>query len=174
MACCRAATGDDVLIILGIDPGTATTGYGVIDKRGSAVKFVACGAILTDKNTPMPQRLEQIYNELNTLIDQYAPEVLVTEQLFFSNNVTTALQVGRTVGIVLLTAAQRHLPWLEYRPAEVKQAVVGYGNAEKKQVQYMVKQLLALDKTPKPDDAADALAIAICHAHSAHLRSITG
>ena len=162
------------MIILGIDPGTATTGFGVIEKRSSNIKYIACGAILTDKDTPMPLRLEQIYRELNTLIDEHKPEVIVTEQLFFSNNVTTALQVGRTVGIVLLTAAQRHLPWLEYRPAEVKQAVVGYGNADKKQVQYMVKQLLSLSQTPKPDDAADALAIAICHAHSAHLKNLTG
>ena len=117
----------------------------------------------------MPDRLLSIYTQLNRLLDVHEPDVLVTERIFFSNNVTTALQVGRTVGIALLVAAQRGLPWFEYRPAEVKMAVAGYGAAEKKQVQYMVKQLLNLDKVPKPDDAADALALAICHAHSSHL-----
>ncbi|MDW8208087.1 MAG: crossover junction endodeoxyribonuclease RuvC, partial [Chloroherpetonaceae bacterium] len=104
----------------------------------------------------------------NHLLDTHHPDVLVTERLFFGNNVTTALQVGRTVGVVLLCAAQRGLPWVEYRPAEVKIAVAGYGGAEKKQIQYMVKQLLGLQAIPRPDDAADALAIAICHAHSTH------
>ena len=160
--------------ILGIDPGTATTGYGVVDKEGSKVKYVACGVILTEKNTPAPARLESIYRQLNELVEAQKPDVIVTEQLFFSNNVTTALQVGRTIGVVLLTASQRGLPWVEYRPMEVKMAVVGYGAAEKKQVQYMVKQLLNLDKAPKPDDAADALAIAICHAHSAHIQTLQG
>lgn len=160
------------MIILGIDPGTATTGYGVVEKLGSRVVFVDCGAILTDKNASMPDRLLTIYNELNRLIDDYAPQAIATEELFFGNNVTTAMQVGRTAGVVLLTAAQRGLSWSQYRPMEVKMAVVGYGAAEKKQVQFMVKQLLALDKAPKPDDAADALAIAICHAHSSHLASL--
>ena len=157
------------MIILGIDPGTATTGYGVVEKQGHNVKYVTCGVILTDKAAPMPERLATIYAQLNRLLDVHEPDVIVTEQLFFSNNVTTAMQVGRTVGIVLLAAAQRGLPWMEYRPVEVKMAVVGYGGAEKKQVQYMVTQLLKLDKPPKPDDAADALAIAVCHAHSSHM-----
>ena len=158
--------------ILGVDPGTATTGYGVVEKTGSRVAYVTCGAILTDKNTPMPMRLLTIHTELNRLIDEYGPDVIATEELFFGNNVTTAMQVGRTGGVILLTAAQRGLEWVQYRPMEGKMAVVGYGAAEKKQVQFMVKQLLTLEKLPKPDDAADALAIAICHAHSAHLHNL--
>ena len=160
------------MVIMGIDPGTATTGFGVVEKQGNKISYVTCGAILTDKNAEMPDRLLSIYTQLNRLLDVQEPDVVVTEQIFFSNNVTTAMQVGRTVGIVLLTAAQRGLPWVEYRPNEVKMAVVGYGSAEKKQVQYMVKQLLNLDKVPKPDDAADALAIAVCHAHSAQMQSL--
>ena len=160
------------MIILGIDPGTATTGYGVVEKQGNNVKYITCGAILTEKTAAMPDRLLAIYTQLNRLLDTHEPDCIVTEQIFFSNNVTTAMQVGRTVGIVLLCAAQRGLPWMEYRPAEVKMAVAGYGAAEKKQIQYMVQNLLKLDKVPKPDDAADALAIAICHAHSAHLTNL--
>ena len=157
---------------MGIDPGTATTGFGVVEKQGNRVSYVTCGAILTDKNAAMPDRLLAIYTQLNRLLDVHEPDVVATEQIFFSNNVTTAMQVGRTVGVVLLTAAQRGIPWVEYRPMEVKMAVVGYGAAEKKQVQYMVKQLLNLDKIPKPDDAADALAIAVCHAHSAQMQGL--
>ena len=160
------------MIILGIDPGTATTGYGVVKKDGNSVAYIACGAMLTDKALAMPDRLLSISTQVNDLLDIHKPDVIVTEQLFFSNNVTTALQVGRAVGVVMLAAAQRGIPWVEYRPMEVKMAVVGYGAAEKKQVQYMVKQLLNLDSIPKPDDAADALAIAVCHAHSAHLQSL--
>ncbi len=154
------------MIILGIDPGTATTGYGVIDRSGSKIKFVDCGVILTSKSLPMPERLLAIYDKLNELMNKHQPDCMATEQLFFSNNVTTAMHVGAAVGVVLLAAAQRSIPLREYRPAEVKMAVVGYGAAEKQQVQFMVKSLLALEKAPKPDDAADALAIAICHAHS--------
>ena len=153
------------MIILGIDPGTATTGYGVIERSGSKIKFVDCGVIVTSKSLPMPERLLAIYNQLNAVMDKHQPDSMATEQLFFSNNVTTAMNVGAAVGVVFLAAAQRSIPLREYRPAEVKMAVVGYGAAEKKQVQFMVKNLLALDKPPKPDDAADALAIAICHAH---------
>lgn len=162
------------MIIMGIDPGTATTGFGVVEKQGSHVAYVTCGAIITDKSAAMPDRLMTIYQQLNRLFDLHEPEVVVTEQIFFSNNVTTALQVGRTVGVVLLAAAERGLPWVEYRPVEVKMAVVGYGAAEKKQVQYMVKQLLKLEKPPKPDDAADALALAVCHANSAVMRALQG
>ncbi|HLJ56186.1 MAG TPA: crossover junction endodeoxyribonuclease RuvC [Chthonomonadaceae bacterium] len=162
------------MIILAVDPGTATTGYGVVEKQGSRVAFVACGAILTDKAAAMPDRLLKIYSELNRLVDLHDPDVVVTEQLFFSNNQTTAIQVGRAAGVALLVAGQRGLPWVEYRPMEVKMAVVGYGAAEKKQVQYMVKQLLGLAAIPKPDDAADALAIAVCHANSAHMQSLQG
>jgi crossover junction endodeoxyribonuclease RuvC len=155
------------MIVLGIDPGTATTGYGVVEYASGRAKYLACGIISTGKSDPMPQRLHEIYNQLTQLIELYKPDVIATEQLFFSKNVTTGILVSRTVGIVLLAAAQHSLPWHEYRPAEVKMAVVGYGAAEKRQVQAMVMNLLKLDKPPRPDDAADALAIAICHAHSA-------
>ena len=154
------------MIILGIDPGTATTGYGVIEKSGQNVKHITHGIITTSKTDDMPIRLLAVYTELNRLIDLHHPEVIATEHLFFSKNVTTGLQVSRTVGVILLIAAQRVIPWVEYRPAEVKMAVVGYGAAEKKQVQFMVKQILSLATLPKSDDAADALALAICHAHS--------
>ncbi len=160
------------MIIIGIDPGTATTGFGVVEKISNRVSYVTCGAIVTDKSAPMPERLHAIYTQLDSLLERYQPDVVVTEQLFFGNNVTTAMQVGRAVGVVLLSAAQRGLPWVEYRPVEVKLAVVGYGAAEKKQVQYMVQQLLHLDMAPKPDDAADALALAVCHAHSVQIRSL--
>jgi crossover junction endodeoxyribonuclease RuvC len=160
------------MVILGIDPGTATTGYGIVEKQGNNIRYVTCGAIQTEKTAEMPDRLLTIYTQLNRLLDVHEPDAIATERLFFSNNVTTALQVGRTVGVVLLAAAQRGIPWMEYRPVEVKMAVVGYGSAEKKQVQYMVTQLLHLDKVPRPDDAADALAIAVCHAHSAHLANL--
>lgn len=161
------------MVILGIDPGTATTGYGIVEKQGGSLKFIACDVILTDKSAEAPDRLLTIYTKLNRLLDLYEPDVVATEQLFFSKNATTALQVGRTIGVALLVAAQRGVPWFEYRPAEVKLAVCGYGAAEKKQVQYMVKQLLGLDRVPKPDDAADALAISICHAHSSHLAALS-
>ncbi len=154
------------MIIIGIDPGTATTGYGVIEKNGQALKHLTHGVISTLKTEAMPDRLHTVYTELNGLIDLYKPDVIATEHLFFSKNVTTGMQVSRTVGIILLSVAQRGIVWNEYRPAEVKLAVVGYGAAEKKQVQFMVKQILSLTAIPKSDDAADALALAICHAHS--------
>ncbi|HEV2474522.1 MAG TPA: crossover junction endodeoxyribonuclease RuvC [Chthonomonadales bacterium] len=157
------------MIILGVDPGTATTGYGFIQRERGKLVHLASGVVRTDKSAEAPDRLLTIYSALNRLIDLHEPDVLATERLFFSSNVTNALQVGRTVGIILLMAAQRGLPWMEYRPSEVKMAVVGYGSAEKSQVQFMVQQLLHLGKPPKPDDAADALAIAICHANTANL-----
>jgi crossover junction endodeoxyribonuclease RuvC len=155
------------LVILGIDPGIATTGYGVLEKDGQKLKALDYGAILTSPRDEPPDRLLSIYDQLNHLFDVNQPDFLVTERLFFAKNETTAFGVGRTIGVVLLTAAQRGVPWTEYTPPQVKQAVVGYGGAEKKQVQYMIQRLLGLPSIPKPDDAADALAIAICHAHSA-------
>jgi len=160
------------VLILGIDPGTATTGYGIVKKEGDRTAAVAYGAILTSSKEPPAERLMSIYDQLTQLIDKHQPDVLVTERLFFSKNETTAFGVGRTVGVVLLIAAQKGLPTIEYTPMEVKQAVVGYGGAEKKQVQYMVQRILGLEEKPKPDDVADALAVCICHAHSAKLRSL--
>jgi crossover junction endodeoxyribonuclease RuvC len=160
------------VLILGIDPGTATTGYGMVKKEGDRTSAVAFGAITTRPKDSPADRLKSIYDELGQLIDTYRPDVLVTERLFFSKNETTAFSVGRTVGVVLLLAAQRGLPTVEYTPMEVKQAVVGYGGAEKKQIQYMVQRILGLSERPKPDDVADALAVCVCHAHSSAMRSL--
>lgn len=155
------------MIILGVDPGTAITGYGVLHSDGDALQMIAYGAITTPSDWKMPQRLHHIYAELVALIRQHQPTDAVVEKLFFSKNVRTALSVGQARGVALLAAAQAGLTIHEYTPLEIKQAVVGYGRAEKTQIQQMVKMLLQLDYVPQPDDAADALAIAICHAHSA-------
>ena len=157
------------MILIGIDPGTATTGYGVIEKRGDRVKYIACGVISTPSTDEAHIRLKTIYDQFNALLDQYQPDTVATERLFFTNNVTTGIPVGRALGVILLAIAQRGLPWTEYTPTQVKSAVVGVGRAEKKQVQFMVTRLLNLAEVPKPDDAADALAVAICHAHSVRL-----
>ena len=154
------------MVILGIDPGIATTGYALLHKEGSKLLALDYGVILTSAKEEPPARLSKIYDELNRLFDLHKPDEIATERLFFSKNETTAFGVGRTIGVVLLCAAQRNVPWVEYTPMQVKQAVVGYGGAEKKQVQFMVQKLLNLPEVPKPDDAADAVAIAICHAHS--------
>lgn len=154
------------MVIFGIDPGTATTGYAVIRKEGQRLASLEHGVIRTPAADSPPVRLLAIHSRLSALLDQFLPDALVTERLFFSRNETTALSVGRTIGVVLLAAAARGIPWVEYTPMEVKMAVVGYGGADKKQVQYMVQRILALDAPPRPDDAADAVAVAICHAHS--------
>lgn len=154
------------MILIGIDPGTATTGFGVVEKTGDRVRFVECGVILTGPTLDAPARLKLIYDQFNALLDLHAPAEVATERLFFTNNVTTGIPVGRALGVILLALAQRGLPWSEYTPTQVKNAVVGVGRADKKQVQFMVTRLLNLRETPKPDDAADALAIALCHANS--------
>lgn len=161
------------MIILGIDPGTATTGYGVI-RQESPGKIVPVdfGAILTFPESSTPYRLESIYDAVNLLIDKHAPDAVATERLFFSKNETTALSVGRAIGVILLAISQHKLPWTEYTPMQVKEAVTGTGGADKRQIQWMVTRLLGLKCTPKPDDAADALAVAICHAHSAKLAAL--
>ncbi len=157
------------MILIGIDPGTATTGFGVVEKQGDRLCFVDCGTFETPAGMDAPQRLKMIYEDFNTLLDKHRPESVATERLFFTNNVTTGIPVGRALGVILLTLAQRGLPWTEYTPTQVKSAVVGTGRAAKKQVQFMVTRLLGLNAVPKPDDAADALAVAICHAHTARL-----
>jgi crossover junction endodeoxyribonuclease RuvC len=161
------------MVILGIDPGTATTGYGLVteDAAGEA-RLVRCGVIETAASTPMPERLQQLYRAVTGLIQDAAPAAMAIEVLFFGRNVTTALTVGQARGVVLLAAAQAGVPIYEYKPAEVKQALVGYGNADKHQMQEMVRMMLGLDAAPRPDDAADAVAIAICHLHSARLRKL--
>lgn len=151
-------------LALGIDPGTATTGYGLVrvEPDGSLVA-VKYGVILTPKEATASSRLVMLYDELHTIIGEYRPEIAAVERLFFSRNVTTALAVGQARGVVMLCLEQYGIEAFEYTPNEVKQAVAGYGGAQKKQVQEMVRALLALDSIPKPDDAADALAIAITH-----------
>ena len=154
------------MIVLGIDPGTATTGFGLLRVEGSRIRPIDVGVILTPASDPLPQRLLSIYDGINTLIDKHKPDTVGTEKLFFGRNETNALSVGRAIGVIYLAIAQRGLPWAEYTPMQVKLAVTGHGGADKQQVQYMVTRLLGLSETPKPDDAADALAVAICHAHS--------
>lgn len=160
------------MTILGFDPGTAITGYGALQQEGQKVTVLTFGCITTPANLAAPRRLQRIYEEVSRLLDQYQPDVVVTERLFFNRNETTALSVGRTIGVILLAAAQRGIEWVEYTPLQVKTAVVGYGGAEKKQIQYMVTRLLGLAEPPKPDDAADALAVALCHAHSAWAKGL--
>jgi len=160
------------LRILGLDPGTATTGYGVVDRAGSTPKMIDYGAILTSPRETAPDRLLDVYNQLNKIIDDYSPDVIVMERLFFAKNQTTAIAVGKACGVMQFAAAQRGIPVVEYTPMEVKQAVVGYGGAEKKQIQYMIQRILNLKEVPKPDDAADALALCVCHAHAERIRSL--
>jgi crossover junction endodeoxyribonuclease RuvC len=154
------------MIILGIDPGIATLGYGIVKYEGNKFTSIDYGAITTQAKTPMPERLGIIYDSLSELIKQYKPDAIAVEELFFNKNVKTALIVGHARGVVLLAGYNSQVSTYEYTPLQVKQAVVGYGRAEKSQVQYMVKILLNLKEIPKPDDVADALAIAICHGHS--------
>jgi crossover junction endodeoxyribonuclease RuvC len=151
-------------LALGLDPGTATTGYGLVRlHRDGSLEAVGFGVILTPKDIPAPERLDLLYQELNTILDKFHPETAAVEKLFFQKNISTAIGVGQARGVLLLALAQKGLDVAEYTPNEVKQAVAGYGSADKRQVQEMVRVLLALPEIPKPDDAADALAIAICH-----------
>ncbi len=160
--------------VLGIDPGTAITGYGVIEGEGDSLVVTTYGAVTTPASQPLAQRLQHIYRELRALIAEWHPDSAAVEELFFSKNARTALSVGHARGVALLALTEAGLPIQEYKPAEVKQAVAGYGNAPKQQVQGMVQLLLNLDEMPRPDDAADALAVAICHFHSARWQSLVG
>ena len=160
------------MLVLGIDPGTAITGYGLVREAGDQLQAVAYGAITTPSDWALPQRLRKIYGDLTALIREYSPTEGAVEQLFFSRNVKTALAVGQARGVVLLAMADGGLPVHEYTPLQVKQSVVGYGRAEKAQVQELVKLLLGLEAVPQPDDAADALAVAICHLHSARMAAL--
>ncbi len=156
------------MIVLGIDPGYAITGYGVVDYQRNRFKCLAYGTISTKPAMPFEKRLLSISQELELLISQHCPAVMAVEELFFSRNTTTAMGAAQGRGVALVSGARAGLPVYEYTPMQVKLAVTGYGRAQKMQVQQMVKVLLNLDKIPKPDDAADALAVAICHAHSGH------
>ena len=152
--------------ILGLDPGIATVGFGVVDTERNRQKLVSCGVITTPAHTPLTSRLDQIYTDLEELISVYHPDVMSIEELFFNTNITTGISVAQGRGVILLCAFRSGLKICEYTPLQVKQAVVGYGRAEKKQVQDMVKRILNLPAVPKPDDAADAVALALCHARS--------
>lgn len=152
--------------ILGIDPGIGTVGFGVVDAVRGRISYVACGAVTTPPNTPLSPRLDMIYNDLNELIVTFSPDAISVEELFFSKNITTGIAVAHGRGVILLSAYRSGVPVYEYTPMQVKQAVVGYGGAKKHQVIYMVQRLLNMKQPPKPDDAADALAMAICHARS--------
>jgi crossover junction endodeoxyribonuclease RuvC len=154
------------MIILGIDPGLAIVGYGIIEYKNSRFQTLTFGAIQTPAHTPVQKRLSQIYEELNNLIQTYHPDCMAVEELFFNTNVTTGITVAEARGIILLCGEKAGLEIYEYTPLQVKQAVVGYGKASKAQVILMVKTLLCLTNPPKLDDTCDALAIAICHAHT--------
>lgn len=157
------------MVILGLDPGIAIVGFAFIEKKGQSLIPIEYGSIITSPEAAAQKRIKQIYDALKQLIDRYQPEVMAVEKLFFNRNVTTAFSVGQARGVMLLAAEEASMAVVEYTPLQVKQAVVGYGQAEKRQVQEMVKLLLGLKERPKPDDVADALAVAICHAHSAQL-----
>lgn len=157
------------MIILGIDPGFAITGCGVIKYENNKFVVLDYGAITTESNLVLSQRLLILYNKLEKVIMKYNPDVVAIEELFFNKNIKTALNVGHGRGVVLLAAAKNNKKICEYTPLQVKQSVVGYGRAEKKQVQQMTKMILNLKSIPKPDDVADALAVAVCCAHANNL-----
>ena len=158
-------------IILGIDPGTATMGWGVIRQEGNRLSYVQHGAIVTPSAWEMPRRLGRLFDGVTELLKGYRPETVAVEELFFNTNVTTAITVGQARGVALLAAYMAGAEVAEYTPMQVKQAITSYGRAEKRQMQEMVKTLLKLPEIPKPDDAADGLAIAICHAFSSRMGS---
>ncbi len=153
--------------ILGIDPGIAIVGFGLIESNRGSVRMLQYGAVTTEAGLPLATRLVQIENDMTALIAQLKPDEIAIEELFFSKNITTGIAVAHGRGVILCTAERLGVPIFEYTPMQVKQAVAGYGLADKKQVMDMTKRLLKLKAVPKPDDAADALAIAICHARSA-------
>ena len=155
------------MVILGLDPGIATVGFGIIQGNQGNFASLAYGAIKTEAGLPLAERLEIIYNDLCEMLDQFRPDAVAIEELFFNTNITTGISVAHGRGILLLACRQKGVPIFEYTPLQVKQSVVGYGRAEKRQVMDMVKRLLHLEKVPRPDDAADALAIALCHGRAA-------
>lgn len=154
------------MTILGIDPGYGTIGYGVVKYDGRTFRPVQFGAIRTEIGAAMPARLCELYDDLHTIIDTFHPETAAVEELFFNQNITTGIQVAQARGVILLALAKKGIEPVSYTPAQVKMSVVGYGKAEKRQVMEMTRMLLGLERVPRPDDAADALALAICHGHS--------
>ncbi|MFN2185635.1 MAG: crossover junction endodeoxyribonuclease RuvC [Anaerolineae bacterium] len=160
------------MLVLGIDPGTAITGFGLVREEDEGLALVAYGVITTAANQPLPERLQLIYQGLAQVTRQHQPQQAAVEELFFSRNARTALSVGHARGVALLALADAGLPIYEYKPLEIKQAITGYGGADKGQVQEMVRLLLNLDHVPQPDDAADAVAVAVCHIHSARMKAL--
>ena len=158
------------MVILGIDPGLAIVGWGVLECIKGKFRVLGFGSIRTEAHTPVEERITQIYDSMNVIIEKYKPEVMAVEELFWNTNQKTGITVAEARGTILLAAHKKGLKIYEYTPLQVKQSVVGYGRAEKKQVMEITKNLLRLKSVPKPDDAADALALAICHAHSAGSR----
>ena len=156
--------------ILGIDPGYAILGWGVIEKKGSSFIPIAYGSLETDKDMPMPERLKVLYSGLMEIIAEYEPEEASVEELYFNNNAKTAIFVGQARGVALLACINSGVELFEYTPLQIKTAMTGFGRAEKKQIQSMVKMILNLDSIPKPDDTADALAAAICHGYSGEMK----
>lgn len=160
------------MLVLGIDPGTAITGYGLVREDEAGLALVGCGVITTPAGRPLAERLQTIYQGLADVARRHQPEQAAVEELFFSRNARTALSVGHARGVALLALADAGLTIHEYKPLEIKQAITGYGGADKRQVQEMVRLLLNLDQVPQPDDAADAVAVAVCHIHSAHMAAL--
>ena len=154
------------MVILGVDPGLATIGWGVVNYSASRFHPVAYGSLITRPGVPVEKRLSQIYDGISELIERHAPDAVSVEELFFYSNITTGIVVAEARGVILLCAERHGVPVFEYTPMQVKQSVTGYGKADKKQVIAMVTALLGLKEPPKPDDTADALAMAICHAHT--------
>jgi crossover junction endodeoxyribonuclease RuvC len=160
-------------MVLGIDPGLATTGYGVLSSENEKVKMVEFGTIKTSPREPTPSRLKVLSEKLRALINKYHPNIVASEKIFFCKNVKTAMVVGESIGVIFLTCANSSIDIVEYTPLEIKQAIVGYGMAEKIQIQKMIQRLLGLKEVPKPDDAADGLAVALTHIYSYKLRKLT-
>jgi crossover junction endodeoxyribonuclease RuvC len=159
------------MITIGVDPGTAILGFGVVEGTDDP-NVIDVGVVTTASTDPMPERLLQLFDGVSRVIQNHRPDVMAVEQLFFARNVTNALAVGQARGVILLAAAQHGIPVFEYKPSEVKLAVAGHGNADKHQMQTMVQMILGLDSIPRPDDAADALAVAICHIYTSRLDRI--
>ena len=160
------------MLVLGVDPGTAITGYGLVREEEGGLTLVDYGVITTPAGQPLPERLQTIYSGLADVARKHQPQQAAVEELFFSRNVRTALSVGHARGVALLALVDAGLAIHEYKPLEIKQAITGYGGADKQQVQEMVRLLLNLDHVPQPDDAADAVAVAVCHIHSARMTAL--
>lgn len=163
------------MLVIGLDPGTASTGYGLVRHHSNGqLEAISYGVISTTAGVPMSTRLLKLFSELNVVLANFNPEAAAIEKLYFQKNVSSAISVGQALGVAMLAFAQAEIEIEEYSPKEIKLAVSGYGGADKRQIQAMVKTLLNLEKEPKPDDAADALAVAICHCHSIKMRNIRG